>query len=509
MPFVVPNEVTGDVRLRADVCIIGSGAGGAVAAHELARAGLQVVVLEKGAYHVTSEFKSDPAWSFRNLYAHNGVTAALGLPPVLIPYGECVGGTTVINSGTVFRIPAAKLAAWHDEHGVEEAGALAMDPFYSLIEAKIGASESVWPALGEMNRRLHEATRSLGYAGGPLVRNAPRCAGCGACVFGCPSGAKQSMLVTFVPAAEALGVTFYTECRAERLVVENGRAVGVEGRIVERATGVERGKIRVDAKVVLLSAGAFGSPIFLQNNDYDDASGLVGQNLRVHPAGGALARLADEVEGWKAIPQGYHVSEWAQDGIMLEGGFGPPEVMSLIVPGFGDGFQARMADYRKMISFGLMVEDRDSVGSVRSMGDRPPLLRYQLGEDDKNRLVFGWKKVIEILFAAGAVEVYPAIHGFDLLTSAADLARIVPARVAGADLTLSAYHPMGTCRMGRDPATSVVDSYLESHALRRLFIVDASVFPTALGVNPQASIMAFAARTADYLVRNKDRYFSS
>lgn len=490
------------------MCIIGSGAGGAVAAHELAKAGLKVVVLEKGAYHVTSDFKSDPAWAFQNLYASNGVTAGLGVPPVLIPYGECVGGTTVINSGTVFRIPAALLDRWNAEFGIEEAGALALDPFYSLIEGKIGATESRWPALGEMNKRLHAGTQKLGYKGGPLVRNAPNCAGCGVCVFGCPSGAKQSMLVTFVPAADALGVTFYTECRAERLVIRNGRAAGVEGRIVEKATGKVKGRISVDAKVVLLSAGAFGSPVFLQNNDYDDASGELGSNLWVHPAAGALAKLADEVQGWKAIPQGYHVSEWADRGIMLEGGFGPPEVMSLVVPGFGAGYQARMAEYKKMISFGLMVADRDSVGAVRGMGDRPPLIRYQLGADDKNRLVFGLKKVLEILFAAGAAEVYPGIHGFDALTAAAQIERIVPEDVARADLTLSAYHPMGTCRMGRDARRAVVDSYLESHAVKRLFVVDASVFPTSLGVNPQASIMTFAARTADYLVRRRDVYFA-
>jgi choline dehydrogenase-like flavoprotein len=314
------------------------------------------------------------------------------------------------------------------------------------------------------------------------------------------------MLVTFIPAADALGVSIYAECTVDEILVERRKTVGVRGTIVDRETRQKRGSVTVKAPVVILAAGTFGSPLILETSGVDDQSGACGKNLVVHPAGGAHGRMAEDVSGWKAIPQGYYVSEWEDRGIMLEGGFGPPEVIGLVVPGYGREYQDRMADYRKMISFGAMVTDEDSVGSVHSVAGQT-VIRYQLGERDKSRLLFGWKKVLEILFAAGAREVYTGISGFDILTGPEQIEAIDPQKVDVLDLTLSAYHPMGTCRMGRDPRKAVVDSYLESHAVKGLFVTDGSVFPTALGVNPQASIMAFAARTADYLVRNQSHYF--
>ncbi len=506
MPIFQAADIRDDLDLSADAVVVGSGAGGAVIAHELARLGHDVILLEQGAYHPTSSFRSDPQWSFENLYAQRGVTTALGLPPVLIPHGECVGGTTVINSGTVFRVPGRILSRWQAEHGAEGISSSALAPFYDVIEERIGATPAAWPALGELNRVIERGVQKLGLRGGPLVRNAPHCVGCGACVFGCPSGAKQSMLVTFIPAADQLGVRLYSEAVVDRVLTAGSEATGVAGRIVERASGTERARFTVRARVVVLAAGAFGTPLLLEDNDLCGTSGARGRHLHIHPAGGALARMPETVAGWRAIPQGYMVEDWADEGILLEGGFGPPGVVGLMVPGFGGAYQERMRDYDRLAAFGLMVEDRDSVGSVTRLAGRP-LIRYALGRDDTRRLVFGWKQVLRILFAAGAVEAYPAIQGFDVLHGPGEIDRIDEHAVAGRDLTLSAYHPMGTCRIGANPRTGVVDANLEAWDVRRLFVADASIFPTALGVNPQATIMAFAARAADYLHRNRDRYF--
>lgn len=506
MPIFRATDIQGDQKLTADIVVIGSGAGGAVAAHELARQGHSVVMLERGPYHVTSEFKSNPQWAFDNLYANHGVTAGLGIPPVLVPHGDCVGGTTVINSGTVFRTPRDVLDRWTHEFGVAELDAARLDPFFSYIEQKIGATESVWPALGEYNRVIERGVKKLGFKGGPLVRNAPNCNGCGMCVFGCPTGAKQSMLVTFVPAADNLGVKIFAECRVDQIRVKNGRAAGVHAEIVDRATGIRRGSVDVDARVVLVAAGTFATPGILADSNLGGRSGELGGNLWIHPAAGAAARMPEEVNAWRAIPQGYMVDEWHNQGILLEGGFGPPEVISLIIPGYGEAYQDRVADYSHLVSFGCMIQDRDSVGSVHYVKGMPPIIRYQLGKEDKNRMVFGWKKMLEIFFAAGATEVYPVIAGFPVLKSAVEIDSIQPEKVGREDLTLSAFHPMGTARMGGDPATSVIDSYGELHGTKGVFVADGSVFPSALGVNPQASIMAFAARTADYIHRNSDRY---
>ncbi len=493
-------DIQDDLRLKADVVVVGSGAGGAVAAYHLAAGGKDVVLLEKGPYFVTSDFKSDPHWSMQNLYAEKGLTASLGVPPVLIPFGECVGGTTVINSGTVFRIPDRVLAVWQMEHGVEEARAKDLAGYYADVEEKIGAAEAEWPALGELNRVIERGVNSLGLSGGPLVRNAPNCAGCGMCVFGCPAGAKRSMLVSYVPAADAKGCRIYSEVAVDEIRTRNGRVEGVSGRVTPHPGRKPGARVRVDAPIVIIAAGTFATPLLLDANGLAGKSGELGQNLKIHPAGGAVARMPTEVDGWRAIPQGYHVNEWEEEGIMLEGGFGPPEVLSLMVPGVGNVFRERMEDYRRFASFGIMVADRDSVGSVHRVGSRR-VIRYQLGHDDRRRFVYGLKQVIRILLAAGADEVYPAVHGHAVVKDEAGVKKIDERHTPGDALTLSAYHPMGTARMGGSPETAVVNSYGESFDTGGLFVADASVFPTSLGVNPQASIMAFAARTADHILR--------
>ena len=483
-------------RTKTQVVVIGSGAGGAVVAKEMAELGYQVVVLEQGPYRTNNDFVHyRPRDAFRSLYADGGMTVALGRPGVVLPHGRCVGGTTTINSGTVFRTPDALLRQWQEQLHLSGTGPDTMRPYFQRVEQIIGATEASWHVLSASARAIDRGCKELGLVSGPLTRNAPACAGCGVCTFGCPINAKQSTLVTYVPMASAAGATIWSDAEVTCIRTKRGRVVGVSG----HATGDRKQTFDIDADVVVLSGGAIYTPALLQRNRLALSSGQVGENLYLHPAIGVAAVHQDIQDSHLGIPQGYGVTHWQDEGIVLEGGFVPPSLMALQVPGFGDADHAAlMQRFRNLLSFGGMVSDK-SKGQVRSIAGRN-LIRYQLNQRDGRLLALTAKRIGEIFFASGGIEqLLMPIHGHRVINSLAELRAIDINRLPASALDVTAYHPMGTARMSASRRMGVVDANLQSHDIKRLFIADASVFPTSLGVNPQLSIMAFATRLADHL----------
>jgi len=486
---------------RTTVVVVGTGAGGAVVAKELAEAGVDVIMVEEGGWHPPSSYvNKTPLQVFRDLYRDYGMTTALGQnplrdPAVPFPLGKCVGGTTVVNSGTCFRTPASVLASWQTAFGLEiEPEELA--PHFDSVEQHLGIGPVPDDVLGANARTFARGAEALGWEGRPLNRNAPGCRGAGRCVFGCPSNAKQGTHLNYVPRALAAGARLITDFRVERLRRDGRKIIGVEGTLLDRTRNRPTYRATVIADYVVVAAGAVGSPTLLQRRRVAAGKQHLGRHLRLRPGIRVAALFDERIEGWKGVPQGYYVDRFWQDyGVMYEGIFVPPGVALPVLPGSGPEFLALARRYPNLAAFGAMVKDTSS-GTVKARGKQNALIRYRLNRVDTEHLAFAVKKAAEAYFAAGAKTVFPAIFGFPELDHPDQLARLDPARVKPQHLELMAFHPMGTVRMASDSRQGVLDGYGAVFGEPNVYVADASIFPNCLGVNPMESIMAFARRTA-------------
>lgn len=493
--------ISGEVDVKVDVVVVGSGAGGAVVAKELAERGLSVAVVEEGAYFTQQDFQGSLPDRMRRLYRDGGLTLALGRPFVPVPLGKAVGGTTVVNSGTCFRPPDEVLKAWETEWGIEGVAPDAMAGVFDRVERTIHVKPVPEELLGENARVFRRGLAALGIEGAPIRRNIDGCRGCGVCAFGCPSDAKQAMHLSYLPRAERAGASVYARCRVTRILTRGGRAAGVEAQILSDGDGATvaaevQGRLRIRADHVVLAAGAVHTPLLLMASGAGSPRSVVGRNLRVHPAVGVTAQFDEDVYGWRGTLQPYFTDAYREShGLLFEVTSPLPGLSAAGVPGVGEKLKNSLADYRKIASVGLFVAD-STTGRVRRMPGGEPWMTYQLGETDTRRLVSGIEIAARIFFAAGARRVYPGIPEVPVLESPSQIQAISEASVKAASLAVAGFHPVGTARMGDDPQRCAVDPSGESYALPGLFVADGSVFPDCVGVNPQVTIMAMATRIA-------------
>ncbi|MHB8572920.1 MAG: GMC family oxidoreductase N-terminal domain-containing protein [Candidatus Dormibacteria bacterium] len=491
----VVETVDQDAPLDAavDFVVVGSGAGGAVCAHELARAGHSVLVLEEGRRFEQSDFQGPLPDRLRTIYRGNGLTFTLGNPVISLPMGRGVGGTTLINSGTCFRTPDWVMEQWSADSGIrfdpDEFG-----PYFDEVERVLNVHPVPPETMGANGEVMARGLSELGYSGGPIRRNSLGCHGHGVCAFGCPINAKLGMHVSFLPLARDHGATVMTNCRVDGIELTHGRATGVTGWVLDPATGARRHRLRVRARTVVLAAGAVHTPYLLLGNRLANRSGQVGRNLRIHPGNGVLAEFDEDLVAWRGVMQNYYVDERIRDGILLEATFPPPGVGYSAggLPHTGIRSKDMMGRFRNTAALGSIISDSGS-GRVRR-GPSGPLMQYSLDPRDTQKVLEGIGLAAEIYLAAGATAVYPMLPGLESIKTPAEARAVATGRWRASDLKLSAYHPMGTCRMGRDPRQSVVDENGMSHDLPGLCIADASVLPGSTHVNPQISIMALAAR---------------
>ncbi len=492
-------EVRGRVKVQADVCVIGSGAGGAVVAAECARAGLRVVVLEEGAYFTKDDFSDTPFARMLRMYRNHGATVAVGRPPIPVPLGRAVGGTTVVNSGTCFRTPEAVLRHFVKRYGLEGYEPEAMAPYFERVERELHVIPVPAEVLGANAQWFARGVQQLGLQGAPLRRNIVGCRGCGVCAFGCPSDAKQAMHLSYLPRAEAAGATIFARCRAEELVRAQGRVRGVRARVFGSSDHETAGWLEVEAEVVVVACGTLHTPGFLRRNQVRDRSGQLGRNLSLHPALGISASFQEPIHHWRGTLQSYFVDHLhASLGVMIEVTSMHPAMALSAAKGVGSELQDFLADLPYRCSAGLFVSDT-SAGEIRSVpGLGTPLVRYSLNRHDMARLLVGARLVAEIFLAAGAHTVHTGLPHAPEVRGRADLERLADATLCKpTDLHLAAFHPMGTCRMGPRAEEAVVDLDGRVHGEAGLYVADASLFPECVSVNPQETIMAFAIRIAE------------
>jgi choline dehydrogenase-like flavoprotein len=408
--------------------------------------------------------------------------------------GRCVGGTTTINSGTCYRPPGRVLRRWRRELGLEQLTEAALEPHLQKVEQIIGVERADPRYVGPIADVIARGCEALGWhRHGPLRRNAPDCDGASFCAFGCPTDAKRSANISYVPLALRYGANLVYNARARRVLVQRGRAVGVEAE-------TRAGPLTVRAGAVVLAAGALLTPLLLQRQRLANSSGQVGRNLSIHPAMGVVALMPDSIRGYACIPQGYCIEEFHDQGLMFEGAFVPPDFAAASLTLVGPRFTEVMEALDRVAYFGFMIEDTSRGRVLPGLAGRP-LVSYFLNRHDVAALKRGAEILCRIYLAAGASGVFPMISGFEEIHDLRDLQRLRRARLGATSFELTAHHPLGTCRMGADPRRSVVGPENECHDLPGLFISDGSAVPSALGVNPQVTIMALATRAARFVAR--------
>lgn len=491
-------EVPDGYVTKVDAVVIGSGAGGAVAATYLAEAGLQVVVLEEGE-HVTADDFTGPMFSrLQRFCRDNGTTQVWGSPPIPLPLGKVVGGTTVVNSGTCFRAPDRVLDRWTGEFGVEGARLDELVEHYAPLEDFLNVRPVPWELLGPNGMAAHRGAVALGYSGGPLLRNIADCHGCGQCAFGCPTNAKQAMHISYLPRAQRAGAEVIARCRVDRIEFEHGAARGVTASLLSSG-GRKQGTLRIFADHVLVCAGAVQTPGLLHKSGIPDPSNQTGRNLRIHPATGVGGIFPSSVFNWKGTLQSYYIDQFFDSHeLMFEATTTIPSIGAGGLPGIGGQAIEEMIQFPNLATLGFYVSDT-SRGRVRVLPGGRVVPTYRLNELDARRMVVGLGVAAEVLLEAGAQRVLPGLPGLDWISARADLEQLRERHVRPHHLKLTAFHPMGTARMGADPQTTVVDPFGGHHAIDRLWIADASTFPSCVGVNPQMTIMAFAKRTAEHI----------
>ena len=485
------SRIRGERVVRVDACVIGTGAGGAPVAKELAERGMRVAMLEEGEHFSADAFTTRPRDMMPTLYRDAGQTVTVGNVPVTLPLGQTVGGTTLVNSGTCFRTPEPVLALWRERFGLDALDLHELDPYFRRVEREVNVAQVPPELAGNNALVVKRGADALGWSGDFIYRNAKGCVGSGVCVFGCPTNAKQHTGITYVPKAWHAGATTYSGVRARRVVVENGRARGVE------AVTAGGGRLRVECDIVVVACGALHTPLLLRRSGLGAGSGELGQNLAVHPATAVRALFDEEINMARGVPQSYFVDEFADEGIMFEGAAGPPDYLASTFPFSGERHRDLMLRFRNLAQFGVMVSDL-SRGSVSERAGRMQI-RYDLCPEDLATFRRGIERMAECYWAAGAKRVYLPVDGANELTSPHER----PLReldLRPSKLALMAFHPLGTARADGDPSRGVVDADLRLHGVDGVYVSDASAVPSSLGVNPQITIMALATRLAYHLL---------
>jgi choline dehydrogenase-like flavoprotein len=496
-------ERGGDLVESADVCVIGSGGGGAVAAAELAAAGRSVVVLEQGHHWTSRDFTQREDEMLPRLFEDGGMRQTAD-GSVVILQGRNVGGSTVHNLCYALRTPPAILRMWREEHGLSELGDDALLPSFERVERNLKVKQIRPDEVNRLNQIVRAGAEKLGWSGFVTRHNREGCVQSGYCILGCSYDAKQSMLVTYVPRAEAAGARLYADARAERIEAEGGRVRRVLGSAVG-LDGVPRGSLEVRAKVVVLAAGAVNSPDLLQHSELGGPR--VGRDLHLHPSVMAAGFFDEDVHAYRGIPQSYYIDEFIDlerdphRGYVLMPIAGFPALTAVQLPGFGRDHFRLMREFARMAGLLVLLHDR-SAGRVEA-GDAPgrPRISYALDAEDARQLAEGLAHCAEALFAGGARRVVVPFAPEPLvLERGDDLAAITRRGVRQGEVAIASTHPQSTCRMASDPSRGVVNAFGEVFGVRGLFVADMSVFPTSLGAPPQITTAALADRTAHHIL---------
>ncbi|HSM01699.1 MAG TPA: GMC family oxidoreductase N-terminal domain-containing protein [Acidimicrobiia bacterium] len=501
---VRPITIEGDEEWECDVVVVGSGAGGGVAAAVLAGAGLDVVVLDRGPYRTPGEFGHREYEALGDLYLQGGLASTSDGGIALIA-GSALGGGTVVNYTTSFATPDRVRQEWDRVGGLPGVFTGAeYEESSRVVQQRYGVNtEYGHPATRD--RIMETGLRALGWHSAAMPRNVSGCdeRACGWCGLGCRIGAKQSTLVTWLEDAHAEGARIVAEADVERIIISSARARGV-------IASVGAHRLTVSARAIVAAAGALMTPVLLQRSGLNGPT--VGSGLRLHPATVVWGRFTDRVDPWTGVMQSRYSDQFADlDGTGYGFRFETAPVHPTLVPllwGWdgGERFAADFADLGHWSPIGILLHDRGS-GRVKARSDGSASWNYRFDRRDLDAVGIGIARAAEVLAAAGAEEIMastlapirwrPADGG-----SPDQFADDVRRFGLGPNRTVYlSFHQMGSAAMGAHRRSSAIDGDNQSHHVRDLYVMDGSAFPTASGVNPMISISTIAHRAATRLAR--------
>ncbi len=491
------RTLTHDQQHSCDLVIVGTGAGGGMLMAEAARAGLRVMALEEGHHLQARDFNQREREMIELLFQEAGARATED-GSVTVLGGRGLGGSTLHNTNLCKRAPAVVLEHWAEALGLDGWRPAALGPDFAAVEEQLHVSTIEPERVNANNQVLLRGMQALGWRGGLLQHNRRGCAASGFCELGCTFDAKENVVKVLVPEALAHGAEVWCECRVERVLLEQGRAVGV----VARALGEDdRGPtLTVRARAVALAGSAIGSAALALRSGLPDPHDLVGKNLHLHPGAAVAGRFDVPIEGWMGIPQSVECTEWidylpgSPRRIWIVPAFAHPIGFAAMLPGFGAAHMRQLRHYRQVAVLVAMLHD-ESAGRVTVDRSGRAKIRYRLGDADARALGDGIAACARLLLAGGAREVwspYGAKQPIRTDREAQALARAV--RPLAPPLT--AAHPMGTLPMAVDPRRGVSDGEGRWHGVPGLYVADGSLFPTSLGGPPQISIYTVGRRVA-------------
>ncbi len=490
-----------DFRAEADVVVVGSGPCGAVVAYELARSGKSVILLEEGPPFTPPEFEFDASLSMARTMREGGLRATTGsVMPTM--QAICLGGGSLVNSAICPRPPEFVFDRWSSRFDLEHTTRRELDPHFDAVGDFLGIGPTPEDVMGRRNLLFREGCEALGYSSEAMPRNVQGCRGSGECFTGCRNRAKQSMDISYIPEAIALGARVLTSLQVQQVRAQGRRVTGVEGQVVEPFSGKRSHRFAVDAKVVVLAAGCMATPVLLlHSGNLANQSGEVGRNLQFHP-GVAIAGVFPEViDPQFGATQGYQSLEFLEQGFKLETLYAPPSVLAVRTPGFGYQLQDRFAELPQTATWDAIVSADRSLGRVRTRWrSLDPALSWRLDPHDLKTMTRALWVLTQIFFAAGAKKVIPGVNGIaDEIHSLADAEVLRQQEIPAEALITGGNHAFCTTRMHGDPARGVVDEYGRCHDLDNLFIADTGIFPQCSSVNPMFTGMALAHRQSGHI----------
>ncbi|MDP2229268.1 MAG: GMC family oxidoreductase [Moraxellaceae bacterium] len=504
------GEQTKSSTIECDVVIVGTGAGGGTAAEILSAAGLDVVMIEEGPLRSSRDFRLNERDAYRDLYQEGaGRTTKDGSMTIL--QGRSVGGSTTVNWTSSFRTPPQTLQHWASVHDVKGAGVDEMAPWFERMEQRLGITP--WAVAANANNHvLKDGCEKLGLSWQGIPRNVTACWNLGYCGMGCAVNAKQSMLVTTIPAALKSGARLYARARADKVLLTKGRATGVQCMGMHEdgvtPTGIT---LTVKARQVVLSGGGINNPGLLLRSDVPDPNKVIGSRTFLHPVNMVFARFDERVDPWGGAPQSVYSDhfQW-KDGVTGPMGFKleaiplHPVLASGLIGGHGTAHANDMAALGH--TNGLIALMRDGFtedspgGQIILRADGTPTVDYDWSDSLRAAVRRAFLAMAEIQFAAGAKAVRPKQLGAGWYGSWAECREAIMAFPIEKFRTgLGSAHIMGGCAMGEDQKRSVVNSLGRHHLIEGLSVMDGSLFPTSIGANPQLSVYGLVAKLATTL----------